>query len=311
MAFRRLADFGYGCGMCARFTLTAPPDEVRSLFRYDDLPNFPPRYNIAPTQPIAIVASFEGRRRFLLARWGLIPGWAKNPADLPLLINARAETVAEKPAFRGAFRHRRMLVPATGFYEWQKPHGPEKLRDFSDKPMQPKKAKGKQPFHIRLAGDLAPNGLFAFAGIWETYLGADGSEIDTAAILTLPSLPPVSQVHDRMPAVVMPADFDRWLDCRGTTPDEALRLIVPGVRFDLFPVSTRVNSARQDDEGLTVPLAEPLTAAEPAPTGDVMTETLAPSPGQSEGDRGERDLFGAPVVVTGKARTKRGASKRR
>ncbi|MDR3375117.1 MAG: SOS response-associated peptidase [Ancalomicrobiaceae bacterium] len=275
--------------MCARFTLTAPPDEVRSLFRYDDLPNFPPRYNIAPTQPIAIVAIFEGRRRFLLARWGLIPGWAKNPADLPLMINARAETVAEKPAFRGAFRHRRMLVPATGFYEWQRT------------------GKGKQPFHIRLAADLAPTGLFAFAGIWETYLAADGSEIDTAAILTLPSLPPVSQVHDRMPAVVMPADFDRWLDCRGTTPDEALRLIVPGVRFDLFPVSTRVNSVRQDDEGLVVPLAEPVTATEPARPADVATEAPAPSP---ESGEGERDLFGAPVVVSGKARTKHGASKR-
>ncbi|MDR3493735.1 MAG: SOS response-associated peptidase [Ancalomicrobiaceae bacterium] len=278
--------------MCARFTLTAPPDEVRALFRYDDLPNFPARYNIAPTQPIAIVAVFEGRRRFMLARWGLIPGWAKNPAELPLMINARAETVADKPSFRGAFRHRRMLVPATGFYEWQR------------------LGKGRQPFHIRLAADQAPDGLFAFAGIWETYLAADGSEIDTAAILTLPSLPPVSAVHDRMPAVVMPADFDRWLDCRETSPDEALQLIVPGVRFDLFPVSTRVNSVRSDDEGLVVPLAEPMTAAEPEPEARSAIPPPAPSPDRGAGDTGERDLFGAPTAPPRQSRARRGTAKR-
>lgn len=252
--------------MCARFSLTATPDAVRSLFRYDDLPNFPPRYNIAPTQPIAIVAIVEGRRRFVLVRWGLIPAWAKNPAELPLMINARAETVADKPAFRGAFRHRRMLVPATGFYEWRR------------------QGKIKHPFHIRLVGEPTAEHLFAFAGIWETYLAADGSEIDTAAILTLPSTEPVASIHDRMPAVVKPADFDRWLDCRGTTPEEALRLILPGATFELTPVSMRVNSVGPDDEGLIVPLTEPVVAD--LPTG----------PRTSPADAEDRDLFGEPIA---------------
>lgn len=259
--------------MCGRLTLTSTPDEVRRLFGYEDHPNFPPRYNIAPTQPLAVVAPVEGRRRFLLVRWGFIPDWAKNPADLPLMINARVETVAEKPSFRGAIRHRRMLVPTTGFYEWRQ------AKDGATKG-----AATKQPYFIRSAETM----LMAFAGIWETFLGADGSEIDTAAILTVPANGLMRQLHDRMPAIVHPKDFDRWLDCRGTSVSEALALIPPAPDgfLEAFPVSTRVNSVRNDDEGLIEPLTEPIVAPEPAKS--------AAEP--------EMDLFGMPV----KAQTKRG-----
>ncbi len=235
--------------MCGRLTLSATPDEVRRLFGHDDRPNFPPRYNIAPTQPLAIVTRFEGRRRFMLVRWGLIPSWAKNPADLPLLINARAETAADKPSFRGALRHRRMLVPTSGFYEWRAARGKEP----------------KQPFFIRPAATT----LTAFAGIWETFMGADGSEIDTAAILTVPANGLIGQIHDRMPAVVQPQDFDRWLDCRDTSIAEALPLIAPVADdfFEAYPVSTRVNKVSNDDEELVVPLSEALSAPQPQPVG--------------------------------------------
>ena len=248
--------------MCGRLLLAATPEEVRRLFDYDDQPNFPPRYNVAPTQPLAIVTNWEGRRRFMLVRWGLIPGWAKNPADLPLMINARAETAADKPSFRGAFRHRRMLVPASGFYEWK-----------------PGKAKEKQPFLIR----PAENTLMAFAGVWETFMGADGSEIDTAAILTLPANALMRQIHDRMPAVVHPQDFARWLDCRETSVAEAMTLIPPvdDDFFEAFPVSTKVNSVKNDDESLIVPLAEGLRSPNAA-AEDLAGEIAL-------------DLFGEPI----------------
>jgi len=264
--------------MCGRLTLTATPDVVRRLFGYEDQPNFPPRYNIAPTQPLAIVANAEGRRRFLLVRWGLIPGWAKDPADLPLMINARVETVAEKPSFRGAFRHRRCLVPTSGFYEWQPPTGGAKS---SAGPRGGRSAKSseKQPFFIRPAETT----LMAFAAIWETFMGADGSEIDTAAILTLPANGLMRRIHDRMPAIVHPRDFDRWLDCRETGPAEALSLIPPVADdfLEAFPVSTRVNKVGNDDESLIVPQAEALRGP------DAVAKGLA--------DEIARDLFGEVV----------------
>lgn len=258
--------------MCGRLTLQATPDEVRRLFGYVDQPNFPPRFNIAPTQPLAIVTNMDGRRRFLLVRWGLIPSWAKNPADLPLMINARAETVAEKPAFRGAIRHRRMLVPTSGFYEWRQPGAG---------------AKQKQPYFIRPAETT----LMAFAGIWETFLAPDGSEIDTAAILTLPANGLMRQVHDRMPAIVHPQDFERWLDCRGTSVAEALALIPPvdDAFLEAYPVSTKVNAVRNDDESLIEPLTEPLAAPE------VPASTTLPGKPTPADVVEEVDLFGEVI----------------
>ena len=149
--------------MCSRYSLTSPPEAVRRLFDCAAVDEFPPRYNIAPTQPVLIARlDPKGARQLRLVRWGLIPSWVKDPREFATLINARAETASDKPSFRGAMRHRRCLVPADGFYEWTGGRGT------------------KQPHFIR----LNDNELFAFAGLSEIWLGADGSEIETMAILT-------------------------------------------------------------------------------------------------------------------------------
>jgi putative SOS response-associated peptidase YedK len=235
--------------MCGRYTLTMTPEEMKRLFRYPETPNFPPRYNIAPTQPIAVVTADHGERHFRLVRWGLIPGWVKDPSSFSLLINARAETAAAKPAFRAAMRHRRCLVPASGFYEWRRT-GPE-----------------KQAFLIRpRSGD----GI-AFAGLWEDWMGADGSEIATAAILTTDANRLVGQIHDRMPVVIREPDFDAWLDTDGHRPADVEGLLrpVPDDLFEAVPVSARVGAVRNDDAGVQAPIGEPLTMdAAPATPGD-------------------------------------------
>jgi putative SOS response-associated peptidase YedK len=223
--------------MCSRYALTAPPAAVRSFFKLTTLFDFPPRYNIAPTQPILIVrAGATVPREPLLARWGLIPSWVKDPAKFTTLINARAETVAEKPSFRGAMRHFRCLIPATAFYEWTGPAG------------------RKQPHLIRARG----GDLFAFAGLWTPWAGADGSEIDTAAIITVPANGPISALHDRMPAILAPADYEGWLDVRGVDVAAAAALLRPAPDDDVetFPVSPRLNQARNDDVALQAPVAE-------------------------------------------------------
>lgn len=211
--------------MCGRFALTATPSEVEQLFEIAGLAPFPPRYNIAPTQPVAIVREFAGVRQGALVRWGLVPGWVKDPASFTLLINARSESAAEKPSFRTAMRHRRCLVPASGFYEWR--------RD----------GKVKQPYWI----GPRDGGLVAFAGLWETWMGKDGSEIDTAAILTTGANASMAAIHDRMPVVIAREDFARWLDPLNEPRHVAELLRAPA--DDLFvarPVSARVNSARND-----------------------------------------------------------------
>lgn len=217
------------------------------MFGYDDRPNFPPRFNIAPTQPVAVVSLDHGARRFLLARWGLIPAWVKDPAGFTLLINARAETAAEKPAFRAAMRHRRVILPASGFYEWRR------------------RPDGRQAFWIRPRA----GGVVGFAGLLETYMAPDGSEIDTAAILTVEANRVVAAVHDRMPAVLAPADFAAWLDVRAQEPRDVRALLRPAANdvFEAIAVSDRVNAVRNDDAGVQVPAtAVPATLA-PRPRG--------------------------------------------
>jgi len=218
--------------MCGRYTLIANAEAIRLLFK---LPAFDerlvvPRYNIAPTQPIAIVREGPKGRELVPVRWGLIPNWVKDPNLPTLLINARSEGIAERPAFRGAFRYRRCLVPASGFYEWQaRGRGP------------------KQPFAVLPAAQE----LIAFAGIWEDWLGADGSEIDTVAIVTTDANEALRDIHHRMPVVIDAKDFETWLSPR-THPDAAaalLRPAPPGL-LTCTPVSTRVNSAGNDDSAL-------------------------------------------------------------
>ncbi|WP_299480127.1 SOS response-associated peptidase [uncultured Roseibium sp.] len=220
--------------MCGRLALTTPPDAVRDFFDYSERPNFPPRYNIAPTQPIATVRYEYGARRFHLVRWGLIPNWVKDPSSFTLLINARSETAGEKPSFRSAMRHGRCLIPASGFYEW---------RRTSD---------GKQPFWIRPAdGDI-----MAFAGLWETWSDPDGGDMDTGAILTIESNRMMSSIHHRMPVILKPDAFEAWLDTSNVDTREAKKMFVP-VEDDYLvatPISSRVNKVVNDDADVQTPI---------------------------------------------------------
>lgn len=237
--------------MCGRYALTATPEEILHFLSVIDIEDFPQRYNIAPTQPILVVASSERgppgsnlpARRALLARWGFIPGWAKDPADFPLLINARMETASEKASFRAAMRHRRILIPASGFYEWRRPP-----KDTGVKP---------QAYWIRPRA----GGLVAFGGLLETYSSAEGSELDTAAILTTKANAAMRGIHDRMPVVIPPEEFSRWLDCRTQEPRAVADLMQPVQEdfLEAIPVSDLVNKVSNmgPDVQKPVPLAEP------------------------------------------------------
>lgn len=222
--------------MCSRYSLTSPPEAVRALFDLARLDDFPPRYNIAPSQPVLVVRNAaSGGREPVLMRWGLIPSWVKDLAKFTTLINARSETVAEKPSFRAAFRHRRALVPADVYYEWTATPS------------------GKQPHLIR-PPSRAP---FAFAGIWENWLGADGSEIETSAILTTAANADLSVLHDRMPLIIAPKDFDRWLDCRPGSGAHVLDLLQPppGDGLEIVAVTRKLNNSRLEGAELQTPVA--------------------------------------------------------
>ncbi len=213
--------------MCSRYALTSPPEAVRAYFAHANETAFPPRYNIAPSQPVLIVRLDHARRRELvLVRWGLIPSWAKDPAKLSLLINARAETAAEKPSFRGALRHRRCLFPADAYYEWTGAAG------------------AKRPYMLR----PADGGPMAFAGLWDHWLGADGSEIETAAILTVRASASVARVHDRMPVILAPDQFAAWLDTTSGRSGEAETMLAePGEQvLEILEVSRQLNNSRNE-----------------------------------------------------------------
>ncbi len=225
--------------MCSRYSLTAPPEAVRAYFGYADTPNFPARYNIAPTQPIPVVAvDREGVRRFRLMRWGLLPFFVKDPKTFPTLINARSEEVLAKPSFRNAMRWRRCLVPADGFYEWTGPKG------------------RRRPFLLRPRGGE----LIAFAGLYERWRDVQGGEIDTVAILTCPSNAIVATLHDRMPVVLAPEDYAAWLDVRGTSPEAAAALLrpAPDDLFEAVELNPKINDSKRDEPGVREPLRRPL-----------------------------------------------------
>jgi putative SOS response-associated peptidase YedK len=219
--------------MCGRYALLAAPQDVKDFFDLVELEDFPPRYNIAPTQPILVVSSADlydpgsnlPDRKAQLARWAFMPGWVKQPKEFPMIINARSESAISKPSFRAAMRHRRVLIPASGYYEWH--------RTGTD-PKEKPQAYFMRPKHGR---------VFAFGGLLETWAGADGSEVDTAAILTTKANAALSVVHDRMPVVIEQQDFNRWLDCRTQEPREVKDLMRPAADdlFDVIPVSDAVN----------------------------------------------------------------------
>lgn len=211
--------------MCGRFALTLPPDAMRAFARYVDVPNFPPRYNIAPTQPIAVVRLENRERRFALMRWGFVPQFVRDVATFPLILNARAEGIEGKPSFRAAIRRRRCLVLADGFYEWRR------------------EGKARHPFLIR----RIDRGPMAFGGIWETWHAADGGEIDTACIVTCEANGVIAALHERMPVILDPADFEVWLD-----PNAEMRDVLPLMRpaaddlLEMIAVSGKVNRATNE-----------------------------------------------------------------
>jgi putative SOS response-associated peptidase YedK len=231
--------------MCGRYLITSAPEAFRRLFGYREQPNFPPRYNVAPTQPVPIVRLYEGQRQFTLVRWGLIPPWVENPRTFSLLINARGESVNDKPAFRNAMRRRRCLLPADGFYEWKVEGG------------------RRRPHAVR----PRDRGPIAFAGLWETWMGPNGEEMETAAIVTKPADPELVHLHDRMPVIVPPDAFDFWLDGSKVDAVTATALFGPG-RADLlqaYEISTAVNSADNDNPALIEPLSSQPAPAETEP----------------------------------------------
>lgn len=211
--------------MCGRFTLTTSSEALRAHFGLAGLPApLAPRYNIAPSQDIAAVRQGAGGRELILLRWGLVPSWAKEAKTDFSMINARAETVAVKPAYRTAFRRRRCLIPADGFYEWRT-------------------ADGKQPYRFTVEG-----GLFAFAGLWERWQGPTGEVVESCTILVTDANELVRQVHERMPVIIDPADYAFWLDPAITEP-EALRPLLapfPADRMRGYPVGRKVNRSDYD-----------------------------------------------------------------
>ena len=225
--------------MCSRYSLTTPSEAVRAWFRHTSPDDFPPRYNIAPTQPVAIVRhDVHHKRELALVRWGLIPSWAKQPEKFSTLINARAETAAEKPSFRAALRHRRCLVPADGFYEWTGPKG------------------DKQPHFIHRSDGQ----MMAFAGLWDHWLGADGSELETMAILTVAATDAMQNLHDRMPLTLEPEHFDAWLDCSSGSSTGITALLEPptGLALTITAVNRQLNNPRNDFAEVQQPVELPL-----------------------------------------------------
>lgn len=224
--------------MCGRFTLTADVNRIQQAFPGVNVPpGVQPRFNVAPNQPVAVISN-ENPNQLDFFVWGLIPSWAKDPEIGNRLINARAETVTEKPAFRSAFRRRRCLVLADGFYEWRAdPSG-----------------KRKTPMYIRMA-DGKP---FAFAGLWENWQSPDGSQILSCTILTTEPNTLMKPIHNRMPVILPFEVYDRWLKPGEGDSEELLRLLkpYPEDQMTAFPVSRMVNDPRNESPDCVLPLAE-------------------------------------------------------
>ena len=234
--------------MCGRFSLYALPDDIARIFAV--LPSDSkrvldagPRYNVAPTTDVVVVrqSAKSENRELALLRWGLIPHWAKNSGEGPLLINARGETVADKPAFRSSFRYRRCLVIADGFYEWQKLHD------------------RKQPYHFRV-NDGAP---FAFAGIWDRLELNEGGSVESCAIITTRANELTGLVHDRMPLILGPDSWETWMSPGSDERTQRMSLQsllcpYPADSMTVYPVSTLVNSPKNDVPDCVEPIGPAL-----------------------------------------------------
>ncbi len=220
--------------MCGRFSLSVTGEQVAEQFELSIIPALKPRYNIAPTQNAAVVRQGASGRELAMVCWGLIPSWAKDPSIGARMINARAESIAEKPSFRAAFKQRRCLVIADGFFEWK--------RDEA----------GKQPFFFALR-DGEP---FAFAGLWETWRQPDGTPLETCTIITTEANEMLRPIHDRMPAILQSADYALWLDAELRDPNPLKMLLQSRPIDDLvaYPVSKHVNRVTNDDPQCIAPL---------------------------------------------------------
>lgn len=250
--------------MCGRYSITTPPEAMTRLFGLSGpTMNFPARYNIAPTQPVPAVVHKGSAREMALFRWGLIPSWAKDGAKP--MINARGESVADKPSFRSAFKRRRCLMPADGFYEWHRPDtGP------------------KTPYNIH----LKEGGPFAMAAIWETWMASDGSEVDTCAIITTAANKTLEPIHHRMPVILAPGDWAAWLETPETEARDLLPLLRPAPDDLLVAdqISTRVNRVANDGPELL----EPVT---PGHSEEKVTATPSAKKPKKEADTGQGSLF--------------------
>lgn len=223
--------------MCGRFTQTATPETIAEQFHLNEPPLFNPRYNIAPSQHVAAIRlnSETAKRECVMLRWGLIPFWAKDPKIGSQCINAKAETLAGKPSFRSAFKKRRCLVIADGFYEWQV------------------QGTRKQPMWIGLRGRRP----FAFAGLWEHWSPTDGEPIESCTIITTQPNALVQSIHNRMPVILSPQDYETWLDPAFQHLDTLNSLLrpFPAEHMTAFPVSTLVNNPRHDASQCLEPVA--------------------------------------------------------
>ena len=219
--------------MCGRYVIEISADLVRKVFGVVDVPQWTARYNVAPTQMVPVIRQRgDGTRQLVLMRWGLIPSWAKEVGEGP--INARAETVNEKPSFRHSFRQRRCILPATGFYEWQKVD------------------KHKIPHFVRLKNQMP----MPFAGIWDSWRAPDGQVVESCAILTTAANGAVGSIHERMPVILHPDEFGQWLDREQHDQATLMPLLAPYPSdcLEVYPVSTLVNSVANDQPECIAPL---------------------------------------------------------
>ena len=220
--------------MCGRYTLRISVDSLVEAFEIEEYPpSLKPSYNIAPTQEVAAVVEEDEKRKLEMLSWGLIPSWAKDPAIGNKMINARAETVSEKPSFRSAFKKRRCLILADGFYEWQKTDD------------------GKQPYHIKMQDDSP----FAFAGLWETW--QNGEEIRSCTIITTDANDLMNEIHHRMPVILPPEDYGMWLDLDFDEKEALTSLLkpYPADAMEAYPVSRRVNKPSNNEPSVVEPAA--------------------------------------------------------
>jgi putative SOS response-associated peptidase YedK len=232
--------FCHNLPMCGRFRLSRRKQVVLEHFEsLSDVEDWEPRYNIAPTQPVAVIRqnAEEPIREISLMRWGLVPSWARDASGAASLINARSETAKTKPAFADALKYRRCLIPADGFYEWKRT------------------GSSKQPYCF----EVNDGALFAFAAVWDQWIDASGVRLRTCSILTTTPNQVTSAVHDRRPVILDPHSYDLWLDPGMKNADAVSDLLTPydAVQMRSYPVSSRINHVANDDEDCSRPVAPP------------------------------------------------------